>query len=115
MTIAINFRDNDFHATFRNLMETLRNCAYWRGVSLEDMDRSQILTIINELAWPCYLAFQAPFRDFDLEKEEHYRGYLKVKDHNLFIKDQVHDYLRNEDTFFNGNIVVMAKDVVYIV
>lgn len=103
MKIAIRFGDNDFHGTFRNLLQTILN-AYEYNERVPT--KEQMLVLINKLAYGHYLLFQNQFEYNDEAnmEESHTKEYLEIPMSKLLYNEEVDEYLKenyddNSETF----------------
>ncbi len=100
MNIAIHFPDRDFQCTLRNFLEilalsdiTVEYLGYNTKVD-KDLSKSQIVELFNELAFGLYLLYQKQYR-YE-QPQEHLRTYLKIKESNVYINDEVVKCLEEE-------------------
>lgn len=87
--LAINFMDNDFHRTIKNIGNLFLH--YYNLNGEFRFDKSQTIKLWNELSYGIYLLYQNEFRYFD-SNEQSLRGYLKIDDSNIFIDDEVDNF-----------------------
>lgn len=85
MKIAIRFGDNDFFQTFEGVLNVLLE-AHRRGVVLPK-DKEKLVKIINELSNVCYFLYQTNCEE--LKQDD----YLQIKEGQLFIDNEVDEYL----------------------
>jgi len=77
-TILIHLGDNDFHSTFRNLLETVWNVLLYRGE--ENLTKEQITQIILKGIEFHYFAFQNRFDKIDADNYNYIITYLHPMD-----------------------------------
>ncbi len=99
--LGIRFGDNDFYYTFIGILNTLKN-AVLKGHTAVPTNKKQLTTIINNMSVGHYLSHQNQFRhagrfgDFN-NHIEHLRSYLKIKPEQVFINEEVVDFLKKND------------------
>lgn len=98
---AIRFGDNDFGDTFENVVRLISEDF------TNNLEKEQLLILINSLVLPCYLLYQNKFasNQFWLEKAQ---GYMERKITDIFMGDEItpftaHGHWENgEVVFFDG-------------
>lgn len=102
--IGIRFGDNDFYNTFTGVLKFLKEGYKW-SCDLK-FTKKQLCNLINNISMSCYIVFQNQY-EYDVEHFLHTKEYLHLKEDNIYIDDEVDNYLNDKNTFLNGEFHVL--------
>lgn len=102
--LAINFGDNDYHRTFKSILDTIA-LSYLNNGSL-DFTKEQITFIINELSYGMYLLHQNRFK-YEVDDSSEY---LTIIVEMVHINEEVDSLIDDITTKDNGNHQVFILD-----
>lgn len=112
--IAIRFGDNDFHSTWKGVLETFAQAFMYSATDIMK-DKEAVVEAINKLSYPCFFLFQHRW-DIDPEydkwqdiREEHYKDYLTVTADRVMINEEVDKY-KAETEWNNSETFVLEYD-----
>ncbi len=121
MKIAIKFGDNDFHSTFRAVLEVLHS-AYKYNDSIS-LDKERLCFMINTLSPILYLTHQNQYRYDGLEKvtdasktdenEEykHIKKYLQITPAKILLNNEVTEYCKEVEFWDNAETFILDTDL----
>lgn len=106
MKIGINFGDNDFQITFENVMNALLFAFNEKDKMFRT--KTNLVKIVNSLSIGMYLLHQNKFEYSCSSKEiDHIEKYLNISTSDIFLNDQVDDYLKKNDNWCNSEFIFM--------
>lgn len=108
MRIGISFGDNDFYFTFMPMMEAIAAALTMSHPGNQPLTKSQIVEIINGLAYPFYRLCQNRWRHGD-GGDDHIRNYLRITEDRVYINEEIDKKL--EDPYWcNGEFFYVDID-----
>lgn len=124
MKIAIKFGDNDFHSTFRAVLEVLHSSFKYNG-SLP-MDKEKLCFMINTLSPILYLTHQNTYAYNGLEKvtnaskteeNEEYQNtkkYLQITPDRILLNNEVTEYCKEVGFSDNSETYILDTDLDFV-
>lgn len=97
--MGIKFGDNDFYYTFQNVMLNILGSYTLNPRDTSNLNKKQIVKIINGLSEGCYWLHQNRFR-YELGWDA--KAYLHIKEDKVLIDEEVDEYLK-DDKRHNGD------------
>jgi hypothetical protein len=116
MKIAIRFHDKDFYYyTFRNALLFLNEILTKREEGRGILSKKEILLIINNLSYACYLGFQIQYNEdgtinSDYSNIDHTKSYIKISDENLYVYEEAEKLTQNRYKDFNTILDILMLD-----
>jgi hypothetical protein len=92
IAVGINFGDNDFQHTFIPLLDMLNE-------NFENIPtKEQIVEIVNEVAYGCYLACQCQYQ-YNVESD--IKDYLKITLKEVLLGNELDEYIKTKSDYLN--------------
>jgi|ERR1035437_4064286 hypothetical protein len=111
MKIAILFHDNDFHMTFKSVLNILLDSYQWHYDF--PFTKEQFVELINEVSFGCCMINQNRFEYNNTpEQLQHTKEYLKLTSENILLNEEVDAYIKTLGEYGdNGETFILETDL----
>ena len=110
MKIGIRFGDNDYQREFVAVLKIFQNY-YEKHLDLP-YSKSDLVKIINELSTGIFLMETRRRFAEESEKIEFYRSYIKLSEKDVFLNEEVDNFIANNPYGWNHDFHFLDTDLI---